>query len=103
MSVIVKGMKVPEYCSQCKFFRNRNGNCWCKALESGMRFEEILNGRREDCPLVELIRCKDCKYMYTECGMRLCEKLDSLFYNSEDQESIDADFYCKWAERRKRE
>lgn len=45
-----------------------------------------------------LTRCKDCMHRYTECGMEFCEKLDSMFYHYEDQEPLDADFYCKWAE-----
>lgn len=48
----------------------------------------------------ELIRCEDCKHRYTECGMEFCEKLDSMFYHYEDQEPLDADFYCKWAKPR---
>ena len=48
----------------------------------------------------ELIRCEDCKHRYTEGGMDFCKKLDSMFYHYEDQEPIDADFYCKWAERK---
>lgn len=48
----------------------------------------------------ELIRCRDCKHRYMECGMGFCEKLDIMFYHYEDQEPIDADFYCKWAERK---
>ena len=52
-----------------------------------------------ELPTVELIRCKDCKHRYTDRGMGFCKKLDSMFYHYEDQEPIDADFYCKWAER----
>ena len=48
----------------------------------------------------KLIRCKDCKHRYTERGMGFCEKLDNMFYHFNDSEPIDADFYCKWAERK---
>lgn len=57
-----------------------------------------------DCGMLvreqELIRCKDCKHRYTERGMGFCEKLDNMFYHFNDSEPIDADFYCKWAERK---
>ena len=51
----------------------------------------------KEIEFAKVIRCEYCKHRYTECGMGFCEKLDSMFYHYEDQEPIDADFYCKWA------
>lgn len=119
--IIVKNLSLPDCCAVCKLTDSDDSGIYCNALEVFMRFDELPKGRRSDCPIfdenVETIqsivligrngnaaeyekvtRCEDCKHRYTECGMGFCEKLDSMFYHYEDQEPIDADFYCKWAE-----
>lgn len=56
MSVIVKGMKMPENCGMCDLaHRNFDGNetrLACYALKDWA--EESGDDRRSDCPLVEL-------------------------------------------------
>ena len=56
MSIIVKGMKIPENCGMCDLaHRNFDGNetrLACYALKNWA--EESGDGRRSDCPLVEL-------------------------------------------------
>lgn len=60
MSVIVKGMKMPECCGECELNDSDDDGIYCTVLEVFMRFDELPKGRRSDCPLAELIRCKDC-------------------------------------------
>ena len=56
MSVLIKGMEMPESCFQCWFLHVINpGYFYCFA--SGEEFEEnfaIHKGRYKDCPLVEV-------------------------------------------------
>lgn len=59
MTVIVKGMKMPEKCQYCGFlaYYANSGNVWCNAtnrlIETG-RHTEIDIKRQADCPLVEI-------------------------------------------------
>ena len=46
----------------------------------------------------ELIRCKDCKHMYTDCGNVFCKTLEDMFYHYEYEQPIYEDFFCAWAE-----
>lgn len=125
--IIVKNLSLPESCAECRFLAYDDyateHEYECLPLREFMNDDELPKGRRSDCPIfdenVETIqsivligrngntaeyakvtRCEDCKHRYTECGMGFCEKLDSMFYHYEDQEPIDADFYCKWGERK---
>ena len=57
MSVIVKTMDMPESCSQCRFLTYDDfatGHEYeCTALSEFMDEDELPEGRRSDCPLVD--------------------------------------------------
>ena len=82
MSVIVKGMKMPDCCASCplleydEFAIDGYKDHWCNALDIGMSIDELPEGRRKDCPLVDeepvkcgkwvddamgVLRCSECK------------------------------------------
>lgn len=59
MSVIVKGMEMPEKCQYCCLLRyyHENGNVWCNANNALLKqgwYTEIDIKRPETCPLVEI-------------------------------------------------
>ena len=54
----------------------------------------------KEVEFAKVIRCRDCKHRYTLRGDGFCEKIEDMFYHFNDNEPIDADFYCKWAERK---
>lgn len=59
MSVIIKGMEMPEKCQYCCLLRyyHENGNIWCNANNALLRqgwYTEIDIKRPETCPLVEI-------------------------------------------------
>ena len=57
MSVIVKGMKMPENCCQCEWHEYYGGDYdWCHACRrtGKMPIENAETGRADDCPLVEI-------------------------------------------------
>ncbi len=47
MSVLIRGMEMPQCCGECKFMVDR----WCYASEDAYF---VLNKRHPDCPLVEV-------------------------------------------------
>ena len=60
MSVLIKGMEMPESCTECKVICGLPYQCRDK------------KGHRPDCPLVpaadvvEVVRCEDCKHCLKE-------------------------------------
>lgn len=89
MSVIVKGMSLPDCCGSCPLLEYDDyatgKEHHCNALNVAMSWDELPDGRRSDCPLAELIRCKDCRNK---------EDCQWHYYSDDDYG------YCKWAERR---
>ena len=64
MSVIVNGMKMPNSCTMCWL------NTFCGVWNVEPVKHKGFNERLEDCPLTELIRCKDCRWFINkECAI----------------------------------
>ena len=83
--IAIKGMEMPKRCFQCDFYSNEYG---CK-----LKFTEECNPsveKPDDCPLVEIVTCKDCKYYR-----------NSLEHCKQWCMSTTDDFYCGFAERGK--
>ncbi len=81
--IAIKGMEMPKSCSECPFKAN---DYVCGLLDyafSCNRFKE----RNYNCPLVEIVTCKDCKH--NKNGV--CPNYRHF---------VDDDFYCADAERR---
>ena len=95
MSVLVKGWSIPtDGCCGCYF---RTGK-YCGILSKNERVLEYAERftRPDNCPLTELIRCKDCTHQHTNTitGMKQC-----LLPNGYTPLGDDKD-YCSYAERR---
>lgn len=56
MSILIKGMKMPENCRDCRF--GYDGKCFAE-----QPFHRFFVGDTHKCPLVEVVHCKDCAYM----------------------------------------
>ena len=54
-------------------------------------YGEYKTKRHSDCPLVEIITCKDCKFWVTDDGNPYCADTGNL---------TDKDYFCAGAERR---
>ena len=52
MSVIIKGVSVPQTCYKCRFSDWRFGAWYCAALQKHLG--DVRKGRTNECPLVEL-------------------------------------------------
>lgn len=94
MSVIVKGIKMPDCCAGCRLSDSDDDGIYCTALEVFMRFNELPKGRRDDCPLVELKQCRDCKHW--KSGFADVGGCD-MFKSAGIRCSTMAEFFCAMA------
>jgi hypothetical protein len=79
--IAIKGKKIPKNCVEC----HNLGLQW--ALGCQFIYIGCANcGRHPDCPLVEIITCKECKYA------RQSEDNDRYCYLSGKYHDID--YYC---------
>ena len=83
MSIIIKGMDMPRECTDCPLYYECK---WQKREVSSIQ-------RADNCPLIEIVTCKECKHRFYE---DMCDCIDIL-PGTED------DFFCPYAERRKDE
>ena len=101
MNVIVKGMKMPDCCVECELNDSDDDGIYCTALEVFMCFDELPKGRRTDCPLAELIRCKDCKYYEPDLFANpwgVCFHWEWIV--NDTGHTVDENGYCYRAERK---
>ena len=91
MSVIVKGMEMPKYCYDCPLQDGETGIC--NIL--GTTVYDI----PKECPLVEVVRCKDCDNWTDENGR---EGLCQVWSDFEDAHYryTPKDGYCSEGEKR---
>jgi hypothetical protein len=84
--IAVKGMEMPSCCMTCDFCKEvpYTGELYCNITAS-----DILNIREkpDDCPLVEIITCKNCQHNY----MGSCRR---------DGYPVSDDYFCAHAERK---
>ena len=95
MSILIKGARMPRCCEVCPC----NDDNWrCGAL--GDTFDILgiddLERKPSDCPLVEVVRCKDCKYWNKE---KSDEVKDFGYCKCNDEYFTDTD-YCSYGERK---
>ena len=92
--VAIEDMEMPKKCFECDFYLHG-----CR-----LKFTEECNPsieRAKDCPLVEIVTCKDCKHWDKE--EEYCKKSTNEMGWSEDEYYrvyTDKDFYCADAKRR---
>ena len=80
--VAIKGMKMPKNCIECLLFDDEYGDCNVMGETKADMTEE----RAGNCPLVEIVTCKDCK---NECTEK----------NGEKFSETRPDFFCADGER----
>ena len=85
MSVIVKGMEMPKDCYDCPLHDGENGRCNILGIT-------VCDYIPKECPLVEVVHCKDCKFNQNEDGTTGCDFHN--FWCAYD------DCYCNFGQRR---
>ena len=85
MSVLIKGLEMPTTCTMCWL------NTFCGVWNTEPVKHKGFNERLENCPLTELIRCKDCKYWDVSKSNIMNHTCHwGYFLKKEDD-------YCSWA------
>lgn len=106
--VIMKGMETQTDCKKCPFMATDGTNedelnhpMMCIALWiTKHETKHCVSGTiLDDCPLIEIVTCKDCKYWDKENGyckpsFHTIGRVDYILYTS-------ADFFCENGKRRK--
>lgn len=76
----VKEINIPKNCEECKFCINQKTNDYGSFGECLLQKSEVnclRSSRDTDCPLVEIVTCKDCKYNYEDTcdfdGLEVCD------------------------------
>jgi hypothetical protein len=100
--VAIKDMEMPSDCMECAFCNHRKNNDYgsygdCAILGDNERMNLLLHQKHPDCPLVEIITCKDCNNHGISKEYR---DIDGARYCSTLRIYTGYDFHCADAERR---
>lgn len=89
MSVLIKGMKMPKTCTMCWF----SPICpvWVKEVSRHKGYDN----RLPNCPLVEVVRCKDCRW-----GREVCGNIECFVDSNVPPEYHGYEWFCPNGERR---
>ena len=61
----------------------------------------LINGHiDEPRDMVEVVRCKDCKYVSLYCGSYSCYNSQTPWFNDEFNIDVGADDFCSYGERK---
>lgn len=85
--IAINGMKMPKNCSDCDLCRGHI----CKVTGT-----DIVANPKDNCPLVQIVTCKDCKYYRNQDDDEWCTNhtiKDNKFWVKED-------YFCADGERR---
>lgn len=91
--IAIPNMEKPKSCGECEFNYNLEGGSyeWCECV---ILHDDInqFDTRRTDCPLIEIIRCGECKYWHNHEWSSTCDKNIGNGFPS--------DYFCADGERR---
>ena len=98
--IAIKGMEMPSDCMECMFCNHIKNNDYgsygdCAILGDNERMNLLLHKKHSNCPLVEIVTCKDCKYnVKSGKNTTMCD-IGHRFYMRDHRT-----FYCADGERR---
>ena len=97
-------MEIPQRCEECKFCLRQRANGYGSfgkcLLQKNKRVNCLAWNRDDNCPLVEVITCKDCKHWNKK--EEYCKYLSNTMGWAEDEcymVCTGADFFCEDGER----
>ena len=100
--IAIKEMDIPNRCAKCKFClrqgTNNYGSFGKCLLQKNKRVNCLAWNRDDDCPLIEIVTCKNCKYWdkedgYCKLSSHINGRIDYVLYTN-------TDFFCKNGKRR---
>ena len=87
--IAIKDMEMPKCCIDCPFLKaDTSRKFFCERMMKYIDKNE-LESRHKDCPLLEIITCKDCKY----CRFELVEGIP-YYWCDKDSCATSEDYYC---------
>lgn len=86
--IALKGIKMPQNCSECSFKAN---DYVCGLLDCAFSCNHFTE-RNYNCPLVEIVTCKDCKHWHDDGIMTTCDKNIG--------NGFPRDYFCAYGERK---
>lgn len=87
--IAIKGMDMPKDCIGCRIGYSVL-NCPCNGSTLVFDYQDK---RHPDCPLIEIVTCKDCKYWNNDGNKTTCDK--NIGYGFPE------DYFCGNGERKK--
>lgn len=103
--VVIKGLKMPNRCEECKFCLRQGANDYGSfgecLLQKNKRVNCLALSRDDDCPLIEIVTCKDCKYWDKEEGY--CKSSFTTIEWADYIICTDADSFCENGRRKDNE
>jgi len=70
--IAIKGMEMPKCCHwDCDLVNEDGGACPFDVYETKT---DTTKERMKDCPLIEIVTCKDCKYWHDNGIITTCDK-----------------------------
>lgn len=91
--VAIKNMKMPSCCNECPMYQSEDSD-YCDITGEWITGEEM--ERHSNCPLTEVVTCKDCDH----CRFELVEGMPYYWCDKDDCVTSE-DFYCANGVRRK--
>lgn len=103
--VAIKDMEFPKSCTECEMTHEDRYSCdLCDFTGSNVTYEIRKNLKHSDCPLVEIVTCKDCKYCeevhYENEGEPPYVKLKCSSTRNTRFYRVEEDFFCGSGKRR---
>ena len=91
--LVIKGNEMPKSCSECPFKAN---DYVCGLLDCAFSCH-YFKERNYNCPLMEIVTCKDCKHL---CHIEDVPKV--LVCGKHNCQQVSRNFYCADGERREK-
>lgn len=101
--IAIKVMEMPKRCEECKFCLRQETNDYGSfgecLLQKDKRVNCLVWSRDDDCPLVEIVTCKDCKH-WDKCSTpRVPDEKEYHYCPMEDFNTAE-DYFCAYGERK---
>lgn len=94
MGVYIPNVEMPKNCFQCSF----NDGIYCALIDNDTDAfisedpTKVLTKRLDNCPLIEIVRCGECKFFDYDDGV--CRRPKKLSFIAEPTD------FCSYGERR---
>jgi hypothetical protein len=107
--IAIKGMEMPDSCYDCHFAVDEETNdygsfCKCGILEDYETINLLEHSKHHNCPLVEIVTCKDCKHRKkVHPDWKHDKKAEVYFCTLQSDEycyEVKDDYFCKDGERK---